>query len=982
MIRNFVVSKQFLCGKEKTKACDLSGVCLFGADLREAVFEGAILTRTNMEMADLTDAIFRGNTNLAGATLEAADLTGVQLIDANFMDASVHGPELERVNFAGATLTGVVLQNAKLYGANFGLRFVDGKNVPTLLIKADLKGADLRFANLSMAKMQGANLVEVNFTYANLTSANLACAVMMNTDFTDAILTTAQFKDTQFENEEKKNKRLTRVANLQGAIMENTVFHESRNIHVARFDAMPPLSRPRRPLPLVPWYKRMVKAVFAQGNSDDVDEEADEDGEEEASEEHDAAHGPDAEWLKVDISEWLKALQTQNDWRLIFPNGSRHGAFRRPFHKWLTAPKNPEEKLLKERSSSHREGRDVFEGSDTADATTVMGDYVEFANPIIEEGDTFLSDLVQKAATDDSGDLISKIINIQKHVRGYLVWVLAHLDLMSAECSLNEMVKRVTEVDVDSIKKKFTSTLTSKTDSGIAEQYSVRSTAERMCTRYIFDIGEMCQKMIAFAEQESHDDKLVKICTAWGNTHKKAIPPGLPKAAENTTDKGKNEGRNKGGKGKNEGKDEGNTKGKYKEKPHAEDETKLRDGLRALLLTERVLVAMATRVELELTLKDLLTKETERACRAKAVFLLRTSPLTTQYKVYQEAVEQKEKIRREHLRQRPKSRSSDERNDDEEEETLENSDMDELEALLSLIGDWFKVAARIKGILDELQHQSYWYRRWPNAVGGAAKALWSVQDNDDDDGEEEESSGWENGEDVELESDPLAKLSTWVRLAYSSRLQDEEEDTEMAFETEDGADGEHEAVESADDVDEGETPEDQPGVLDWRPGLVFQSTRELSKEALERQQEAILVHSTESALTVKSKYLAMGWPEAVTQVLMYDTKDMNGDLKELVFLLVQLEGLTSPINATNWDDALETWLSLCQLPRKMRGERSRMVLTQIFDSEPLKAAIGMANQLTEIQRGENSKYVPDGLVSRFKRHAGAHIKVRIVFARH
>jgi hypothetical protein len=125
----------------------------------------------------------------------------------------------------------------------------------------------------------------------------------------------------------------------------------------------------------------------------------------------------------------------------------------------------------------------------------------------------------------------------------------------------------------------------------------------------------------------------------------------------------------------------------------------------------------------------------------------------------------------------------------------------------------------------------------------------------------------------------------------------------------------------------------------------------------------------------------MGWPEAMMQELMYDTKDMNGDLKELVILLVQLEGLTSPINATNWDDALETWLSLCQLPRKMRGERSRMVLTQIFDSEPLKDAIGMANQRTEIQRGENSKYVPDGLVSRFKRDAGAHIKVRIVLSR-
>ena len=101
---------------------------------------------------------------------------------------------------------------------------------------------------------------------------------------------------------------------------------------------------------------------------------------------------------------------------------------------------------------------------------------------------------------------------------------------------------------------------------------------------------------------------------------------------------------------------------------------------------------------------------------------------------------------------------------------------------------------------------------------------------------------------------------------------------------------------------------------------------------------------------------------------------MSVDQKELEFLLTQLDSLREPINATNWDDALDTWLSLSQLPRKMRGERSQVVLKQIFMDDKLRSAIGMANQLKDISRGENGKHVPDGLVKNFKRYAGAHIK--------
>ena len=101
---------------------------------------------------------------------------------------------------------------------------------------------------------------------------------------------------------------------------------------------------------------------------------------------------------------------------------------------------------------------------------------------------------------------------------------------------------------------------------------------------------------------------------------------------------------------------------------------------------------------------------------------------------------------------------------------------------------------------------------------------------------------------------------------------------------------------------------------------------------------------------------------------------MNVDLKELEYLLGELEGLRVAILPTTWDDVLDTWLSLANLPRKMRGERSLTILEQVFDDEKLKEALGMANQLSEIVRGDNGNGAPDGLLMRLKSDAGGHIK--------
>ena len=142
----------------------------------------------------------------------------------------------------------------------------------------------------------------------------------------------------------------------------------------------------------------------------------------------------------------------------------------------------------------------------------------------------------------------------------------------------------------------------------------------------------------------------------------------------------------------------------------------------------------------------------------------------------------------------------------------------------------------------------------------------------------------------------------------------------------------------------------------------------------EERKTAAAVHKTEAALSAPSKYTTTGWVGSARAVLSMDTVGMNADLKELEYLQDQLKGLADPISVVNWDDVLETWMSLAKLPRKFQGTRSQIVLEQIFDDVELRTALGKANQLVDIFRGENNKGIPPLLVTELKSGAGGHIK--------
>jgi len=92
---------------KKTKFCpycDLSGVNLRRANLREAYMSMADLKKANLSMADLRGA-YLGNADLENANLRGANLRGADLSWAHLKGTDLRGVNLKGAYLVGATWT-------------------------------------------------------------------------------------------------------------------------------------------------------------------------------------------------------------------------------------------------------------------------------------------------------------------------------------------------------------------------------------------------------------------------------------------------------------------------------------------------------------------------------------------------------------------------------------------------------------------------------------------------------------------------------------------------------------------------------------------------------------------------------------------------------------------------------------------------------------------------------------------------------------
>jgi uncharacterized protein YjbI with pentapeptide repeats len=131
------------------------------------------------ERADLSEV------NLSDANLRGADLSCANLKGANLSCANLRGADLGRANLDDANLSYADLSCANLRGADLS---------DTDLINVDLINVDLSEANLSCADLRGANLRCANLGYANLSYANLSCASLKGANLGDANLSCANLR--------------------------------------------------------------------------------------------------------------------------------------------------------------------------------------------------------------------------------------------------------------------------------------------------------------------------------------------------------------------------------------------------------------------------------------------------------------------------------------------------------------------------------------------------------------------------------------------------------------------------------------------------------------------------------------------------------------------------------------------------------------------------------------------------------------------
>jgi uncharacterized protein YjbI with pentapeptide repeats len=170
---------------------NLSAVNLSNANLCETNLIEANLYRADLSRAELFST-YLGRARLEEANLREADLTQASLNDALLRGANLSKAKLRHAMLASAYFSGANLSEAVLQEADLSSACLIGANLTKAnLTSTYLPEANLSEANLTKANLRGANLSEANLTKTNLTQANLSMANMNKARIIGANLTRA-----------------------------------------------------------------------------------------------------------------------------------------------------------------------------------------------------------------------------------------------------------------------------------------------------------------------------------------------------------------------------------------------------------------------------------------------------------------------------------------------------------------------------------------------------------------------------------------------------------------------------------------------------------------------------------------------------------------------------------------------------------------------------------------------------------------------
>jgi hypothetical protein len=150
---------------------------LMGAMLRRANLSGCYLNPSHLYRADLREA------DLTRALLNGANLRGADLRGANLENAILDSAILSDANLTGANLTGAILSRSNLTGANF---------TDANLTGANFNGADLKRTNVSGATLQSTDFYEAVLNDVTTLGTRFSGCVVGYTVFQNCDLSEAQ----------------------------------------------------------------------------------------------------------------------------------------------------------------------------------------------------------------------------------------------------------------------------------------------------------------------------------------------------------------------------------------------------------------------------------------------------------------------------------------------------------------------------------------------------------------------------------------------------------------------------------------------------------------------------------------------------------------------------------------------------------------------------------------------------------------------
>ena len=193
----------------------LSGTDLIGANLREANLSGADFSHADLTFANLIGSDLKGTNiknaslnwvKLKGANLSGKDLSKTNLTGANLAEANLTKADLWWGKLAGSDLRCANLSRANLSDACLNKAWLDGAEltgahlIRTDLSDADLIGANLRKVQINFANLSGADLSAANFSGADLSGANLSGANLSGTKFSNTSVVNTVFANVDLSN--------------------------------------------------------------------------------------------------------------------------------------------------------------------------------------------------------------------------------------------------------------------------------------------------------------------------------------------------------------------------------------------------------------------------------------------------------------------------------------------------------------------------------------------------------------------------------------------------------------------------------------------------------------------------------------------------------------------------------------------------------------------------------------------------------------